>query len=106
MKPFGNRLNKRPVLGELLPSRSIFNAQREAYIVNGNKDSTQKGAGILDLMGKAIRSGTVSSVINAIPASDENARSLFPNERHIPLLLSNGRIGMSSYAGPGTQTVK
>ncbi len=70
--------------------------------------SGHSGRGIVDTLKKGIDSvknfGT--TILNQMPNADATGRPLFPGERHMPLQLKNGRMGIANYAGPGTQVVK
>ena len=50
--------------------------------------------------------GIFSSIKNAIPHSDSNARAGYPGENHAILKLPNGMPGIANFMGPGTQVVK
>ena len=45
-------------------------------------------------------------MINKLPSSDENARPVFPGEKHAILKLPNGKMGVANYMGPGTHVVE
>lgn len=83
----------------------------------------QCGSGLIDSIragvkiGKTITKGAsklsdlatgelATSLRNALPSSDSNARAGFPGEKHAVLRLPNGKFGVANYMGPGTQLVK
>lgn len=49
---------------------------------------------------------TMTKILNSLPDSDENARPAYVGEKHLPLLLPNGRFGRANYCGPGTHIVQ
>ena len=49
--------------------------------------------------------GYLQDLINKLPSSDENARPLYPGEKHMILKLKNGKSGMANYMGPGTHVI-
>jgi len=59
-----------------------------------------RGSGILDSLKSA-----VTTVRNALPSSDANARPLFPGETHAVLKV-NGLPANANYMGPGTKIVQ
>jgi hypothetical protein len=62
--------------------------------------------GILAGLDSAYTSDLGTKLRNLIPDSDSNARDGFPGERHALLKLSNGKMGVANYMGPGTEIVK
>ena len=50
--------------------------------------------------------GYLQQLINKLPNSDENARPLYPGEKHMVLKLKNGKSGMANFMGPGTHVIE
>lgn len=68
--------------------------------------STQTGSGLIPSVArdalKDVLKNPITSLVNAIPASDENARPLFPGEKHAMLQLPSGKMSVASFMGPNT----
>jgi hypothetical protein len=64
----------------------------------------QQGTGFLSDFKNAIVN-TSNKLSNLVPASDSNARPLFPGEIHTVLKLPGGGFGRANYMGPGTALV-
>jgi hypothetical protein len=62
--------------------------------------------GILSGLDSAYTSELGTKIRNSIPDSDSLARPGFPGERHAILKLSNGKMGVGNFMGPGTEIVK
>lgn len=60
--------------------------------------SLQQGSGFFDKI--------YSRALNMIPSSDNTGTRAYPGERHAPLKLKNGRMGVANFVGPGTQVLK
>ena len=58
----------------------------------------QSGSGFFD--------NVYAKALNMIPSSDNTGTKVFPGERHAPLKLKNGRMGIANFVGPGTQVLK
>tara|TARA_R110000787_G_scaffold105035_1_gene212437 strand:+ start:927 stop:2033 length:1107 start_codon:yes stop_codon:yes gene_type:complete len=58
----------------------------------------QTGSGFFD--------NIYSRALNLIPSSDDTGTKSYPGERHAPLKLKNGRMGIANFVGPGTQILK
>ncbi len=60
--------------------------------------SQHQGSGFFDNM--------YSRALNMIPSSDNTGTKSYPGERHAPLKLKNGKMGVANFVGPGTQVLK
>ena len=63
-----------------------------------NGYANQSGSGFFD--------NIYSRALNLLPSSDASGRKTFPGERHSPLILKNGKVGVANFVGPGTQVLK
>jgi hypothetical protein len=71
-------------------------------IYNGGKSLYQHKDQIAN-----VYSGDIGVAIrNALPDSDDTARPGFAGEKHAILKLSNGKMGVANYMGPGTSLLK
>ena len=110
----------RASIGHVVTSRPMFGVQtkKRAFGIDSAQYQThqQSGQGLIENVQKLIKvakgadkfaSGEVGTFIkNIIPSSDTLARPSFVGERHAPLRLPNGKIGIANYMGPGTQLIK
>ncbi len=70
----------------------------------------QSGKGIIGKLAnilpvKQIASSVAAGISNLFPNSDENARKIFPGEKHAIVKLPNNKFGRASYTGPGTRVI-
>jgi hypothetical protein len=85
----------------------VFNTRKPSMIIP-SEDEHMGGRGIIDGMKSLLGSiGNVgTNLLNRIPNSDDTGRPLFQGEKHALLKLPNGKMGIGSFIGPGTQLVK
>lgn len=86
-------------------SPQIQNSMAGEGIVDTVKSVYQKGKmGLTSIMNNY--TGDLGTAIrNAIPDSDNTARSGFSGEKHAILKLQNGKMGVANYMGPGTNVM-
>lgn len=56
--------------------------------------------------GDMYATGLSKAIINALPAGDDTARPQYAGEKHVLLILKNGRPGVANYLGTGTQIIR
>jgi len=79
---------------------------RVRQIIKGARNFGSKVAKFGSKLNQHMTGELGTAIKNAIPASDDRARKGFTGESHVPLRLSNGKMGIANFAGPGTHVVR
>ena len=90
----------------LNPAGGSLFSQLNTIVEKGTKLANEKIKPALQKAHSIYTSEMGTAIRNAIPDSDNTARSGFAGETHMIMKLPNGKNGVANYMGPGTEVIE